>query len=71
MEDLKSIVDRIEQVESEERDLAADKKSIYDEAKSVGYDVKVLRKIIQLRRKDPNEREEEESLMKTYLNALE
>lgn len=68
---LKSLVERIEHVEGEIKDLQGDKGEIYQEAKSHGYDVKVLRKVIAFRKKDPAARAEEETLMETYLHALE
>jgi len=67
---LQSIVDRIEHVEGEIKDLQTGKTEIYQEAKSNGWDIKVLRKIVALRKLDPAEREEEAALMETYLAAL-
>ena len=67
---LQSIVDRIEHVEGEIKDLQTGKTEIYQEAKSNGWDIKVLRKIVALRKRDPAEREEEAALMETYLAAL-
>jgi uncharacterized protein (UPF0335 family) len=68
---LKAIVERIEHVEVEIKDLQTGKSEIYQEAKSHGYDVKVLRKVIALRKMDPAARSEVETLMETYLHALE
>lgn len=67
---LQSIVDRIEHVEGEIKDLQTGKTEIYQEAKSNGWDIKVLRKIVAFRRRDPAERAEEAALMETYLAAL-
>lgn len=67
---LKAIVERIEHVEGEIKDLQGDKGEIYQEAKSHGYCVKTLRKVVALRKKDPSERAEEAVLMETYLAAL-
>ncbi len=50
--------------------IASDIKDVYAEAKGQGYDTKVLRKVISLRKKEPHERQEEEALLETYLNAL-
>ena len=67
---LKSIVERIERLEEEKRTIAADIKEVYAEAKGNGYDVKVLRKVISLRKKEPAERMEEEAMLDVYLSAL-
>jgi uncharacterized protein (UPF0335 family) len=68
---LKSIVERIEHVEGEIADLKGDKGEIYQEAKSHGYCPKTLRRVVAFRKKDPAARAEEETLMETYLHALE
>lgn len=67
---LKSLVQRIERLEEEKKALAGDIKEVYAEAKSQGFDTKILRKVITIRRKDANERAEEESLIDLYLGAL-
>jgi uncharacterized protein (UPF0335 family) len=67
---LKSLVQRIERLEEEKRTIAADIKEVYGEAKGTGYDVKILRKVIALRRRDMNERMEEETLLDLYLQAV-
>jgi uncharacterized protein (UPF0335 family) len=67
---LRAIVERIEQVEAEIRELNEAKKEIYLEAKSNGYDVKVLRDVVRLRKQDQKEREEQESLLEVYLRAI-
>jgi uncharacterized protein (UPF0335 family) len=67
---LKSIVERIERLEEEKKAIAGDIKEVYAEAKGNGFDVKILRKVISLRKKDANEREEEEAMLDLYLNAL-
>lgn len=67
---LKSIIERIERLEEEKAGVAQDIKDIFAEAKGNGYDVKTLRKIIALRKKDAAEREEEEYLLDTYRRAL-
>lgn len=67
---LKAIVERIEHVEGEIKDLQTGKGEIYQEAKSHGYDCKVLRKVIAFRKKDPTARAEESAIMETYLHAL-
>lgn len=65
---LRNIVERIENLESEKKDLSNDIKDIYIEAKSSGFDTKVLRQLIALRRKEPDE--DQESLLDTYKTAL-
>jgi uncharacterized protein (UPF0335 family) len=67
---LRAIVERIEQVEDEIKDLSEAKKEIYAEAKSSGFDVKVLREVIRLRKQDQKERDEQESLLDTYMQAI-
>ena len=67
---LKAIVERIEHVKGEIEDLQTGKGEIYQEAKSHGYDVKVLRKVIALRKQEPSARQEAETLLETYMHAL-
>jgi uncharacterized protein (UPF0335 family) len=68
---LKSIVERIEHVEGEIKALTDDRKDIYAESKSLGYDVKALRTIVRMRKQDANERAEAEQILETYLLALD
>jgi uncharacterized protein (UPF0335 family) len=67
---LKAIVERIERLEEEKKSIAGDIKEVYAEAKANGFDTKVLRKVIALRKKDVAEREEEEAILDLYLQAL-
>jgi uncharacterized protein (UPF0335 family) len=67
---LKSIIERIERLEEEKAGIAGDIKDVYAEAKANGFDVKVLRKIIALRKRDHDERSEEEAILELYLQAL-
>ena len=67
---LRAIVERIEHVDEEIRELNEAKKEIFLEAKSNGFDVKVLREIVRLRKQDQKEREEHESLLEVYLRAI-
>jgi uncharacterized protein (UPF0335 family) len=69
-EALRQFVERIERLEEEKKHLADDIKDVYGQAKSQGFDVKILRKIVSLRKKDRQEREEEEQLLELYLAAL-
>ena len=68
---LRSFVERIERLEEEITGLNADKKDIYAEAKGEGFDVKILREVVRLRKQDQNDRDERESLLDLYLHALE
>lgn len=67
---LRSIIERIERLEEERRELAEDVKSIYREAKSNGFDAKAIRKIVSLRKKDAEERREEEAILELYMHAI-
>lgn len=67
---LKSIVERIERLEEEKKTIAADIKEVYAEAKANGFDTKILRKVISLRKKEASEREEEQSMLDVYMAAL-
>ncbi len=67
---LRSIIERIERLEEERKALGSDIKDIYAEAKSAGFDVKVLRQLISIRKKEPAEVEEQESLLDVYRRAL-
>jgi uncharacterized protein (UPF0335 family) len=67
---LRSLIDRIERLEEERKALGNDIKDIYLEAKSAGFDVKVLRQLISIRRKEPAEVEEQETLLDVYRRAL-
>lgn len=67
---LKSIIERIERLEEEKKTISDDVKDVYAEAKGNGYDVKALRKIISLRKQDPQERQEQETILETYMQAL-
>lgn len=67
---LKSFVERIEHVESEIGALNDDKKDIYAEMRGVGYDPKIVRKVIARRKKDPDKLREEDELVDLYARAL-
>ena len=69
-EHLKSFIDRIERLEEERSALTADIREVYAEAKGTGYDVKIMRKIVSLRRQDHNKRREEEEILDLYMSAL-
>lgn len=67
---LRQYVEQIERLEEEKKALAGDIRDKYSEAKAVGFDVKALRKIVQLRKKSDTERQEEETVLEVYLHAL-
>jgi uncharacterized protein (UPF0335 family) len=67
---LRSLVDRIERLEEERKALGSDIKDIYAEAKSAGFDVKVLRQLIRIRKQEPAEIEEQETLLDVYRRAI-
>jgi len=67
---LKSIVERIEKLEEEKAGLAEDIKGVYAEAKGNGFDPKILKQVIALRKKDAGKRAEERVLLATYMDAL-
>lgn len=67
---LRSYVERIERLEEEKKSISDDIKDVYGEAKAMGYDTKVLRKVIAIRKQDQNDRMEQEAILDTYLHAL-
>jgi uncharacterized protein (UPF0335 family) len=67
---LKTIVERIERLEEDKAAVAADLKEVFAEAKGEGFDVKILRKVIRLRKQDKAKRQEEEALLDLYLSAI-
>ena len=67
---LRSLVERIERLEEERKALGSDIRDIYSEAKSAGFDVKVLRQLIRLRKQEPADVEEQETLLDVYRRAL-
>jgi uncharacterized protein (UPF0335 family) len=67
---LRSIVDRVERLEEERKALGNDIKDIFAEAKGAGFDVKVLRQVIRIRKMEPAEAEEIETLVAVYTRAL-
>lgn len=67
---LRSIVERVERVEEEIKALNSDKSDIYAEAKGNGFDTKIIKKVVALRRKSPSERQEEQALLDLYLSQV-
>ena len=70
-EKLRQFIARIERLEAEKAELAADIREVYSEMKSFGFDTKVMRKLISLRKQDANERAEQEALLDLYMGALD
>ena len=69
-ERLRQLIERIERLEDEKAALAADIREIYAEAKAVGFDAKIMRQIIKLRKMDTADQQELEALIDTYKQAL-
>ena len=69
-EKLKIFIERIERLEEEKNDIVLDIKEVFSEAKGMGYDPKIMRKILTLRKMDIDERLEQEALLNTYKSAL-
>ncbi len=67
---LRAFIERIERLEEEKRAIADDIKEVYAEAKGNGFDAKIMRKIVPMRRQDREKRIEEETILDLYLNAL-
>ena len=68
---IRSFVERIEQIENEIKELNEAKKEVFSEAKGEGFDVKILKEIIKLRKQDQDERDEHESLLDLYMRAMD
>ncbi|MGI3899651.1 MAG: DUF2312 domain-containing protein [Janthinobacterium lividum] len=70
-ERIRSFIERVEQIEEELKALNEGKKEVFAEAKGEGFDVKVLKEILKLRKQDKDERDEQESLLDLYMQAME
>ena len=68
---IRSFVERIEQLEAEIQELNESKKEVFSEAKGEGFDVKILKEVIKLRKQDKDERDEHETLLDVYLRAMQ
>jgi uncharacterized protein (UPF0335 family) len=69
-EHLKSLIERVERLEEEKAALAADIREVYSEAKGQGFDTKVMRKVVGLRKLDTADRQEQEAILDLYLGAM-
>lgn len=67
---LRLLIERIERLEEEKKGISDDIKDVYQEAKATGYDAKILRAVIRLRKIKPDDRKEFEAVLETYMNAL-
>jgi len=67
---LRSFIERIERLEEEKKGISDDIRDVFAEAKGNGFDVKVMRQVIRLRKKEPSERQEEEAILDLYMHAL-
>ncbi|MFN9498798.1 MAG: DUF2312 domain-containing protein [Sphingomonadales bacterium] len=67
---LRLLIERIERLEEEKKGIADDIRDVYSEAKAVGYDAKVMRQIVRLRKMKPDDRSEQDMLLETYKAAL-
>ena len=67
---LKSLIERIERLEEDKAAVSADLKEVYAEAKGEGFDVKIVRKVVRLRKQDAAQRQEEEALIDLYISAI-
>ena len=70
VDQLRSIIERVERLEDDKKAITDDIKDVYAEAKGNGYNVKALRTIVRLRKQDADEREEQESILDAYKQAL-
>ena len=70
VDQLKSIIGRVEKLEEEKSGISADIRDVFAEAKGNGFDTKAIRTIIKMRKMDASEREEQETILDTYLHAL-
>lgn len=67
---LRLLIERIERLEEEKKGIADDIKDVYAEAKAVGFDAKIMRMIVRLRKMKPDDRSEQDMILETYKNAL-
>lgn len=68
--ELRQFIERVEQLENDKAEIADDIKEVYAEIKGRGYDAKIVREIVRIRRKDAAERKEAEAILELYMNAL-
>ena len=69
-EQLRLLIERVERLEAEKQSIAEDIREVYNEAKSQGFDAKVMRQIVKLRKMEPHDRQEWEAVLETYKAAI-
>ncbi|GAM06350.1 DUF2312 domain-containing protein [Novosphingobium sp. MBES04] len=67
---LRLLIERIERLEEEKKGISDDVRDVYNEAKAIGYDVKIMRQIVRLRKMKPDDRREMDMVLETYRDAL-
>lgn len=67
---LRALIERIERLEEEKQTIAADIREVYGEAKATGFDTKVMRQVVRLRKQETAERQEQEAILDLYMHAL-
>lgn len=67
---LRLLIERVENLEAEKQRIADDIRDVYADAKACGFDVKIMRQVVRLRKMEPNDRREMEAVLETYLDAL-
>lgn len=67
---LRLLIERVERLEEEKKGIADDIRDVYAESKAVGYDPKIMRQVVRLRKMKPDDRSEQETLLETYMTAL-
>ena len=70
-EEIRSFVERIEQLNLEKNEIAEQQKEVFSEAKARGYDTRILRKVVSLRKRDPQDLSEEEAILEIYREAVD
>ena len=70
-EEIRSFVERIENLNIEKNEISEQQKDVFDEAKSRGYDTRILRKVVSMRKRDPQDLSEEEAILEIYREALD
>ncbi|MFC3172947.1 DUF2312 domain-containing protein [Novosphingobium bradum] len=67
---LRLLIERVERLEEEKKGIQDDIKDVYGEAKATGYDAKIMKQIVRIRKMKPDDRREMEAILQTYMNAL-
>ena len=67
---LRLLIERVERLEEEKKGISDDIKDVYAEAKATGYDAKIMKQIVRLRKMKPDDRREMEAILQTYMSAL-